>query len=479
VQKKQFLSNLLFIQILNVLIKAFWILWIDREIQNYLPSDSYGQYYSILGFSILFIILLDAGINNFNSREVAQNNAFFHQNFVGIIATKLLLSLVYVAIAVSVALVLQFDSKDMYVLALLLVFQIIASLNLYLRSNIAAHQEFKLDGILGVLDRLLVILLCGLMLYHSAFKDYLNIQNFILAQIIGVATTFMVAFYLNIQRIEKLNWSINFKLIINIVKQAFPYALLIILMGLFTRMDVVMLKALLSDHIQADHYAKGYRLLDAANMFAMLLSGMLLPLFSKMIREQKNLNEIVRLSAKVMLLPALPFVLIMVLHSGEVMQLLYPAKYEASLDAVFQYITISFFGYALVYIFGTLLTAKADLKFLNTAAAATAMLNISLNLFWIPKEGAFGAAKATLISQSVFAILCYLRARSVFNFSMEKKEFFRYLISIVSVILLIVLSKQLFDNAVVHMLLSVVATFIIYSIAKIFRPAELLQLLKR
>lgn len=478
-QKKQFISDLIFIQILNILVKAFWILWIDREIQNWLPPEAYGQYYSLLGFSILFIILLDAGINNFNSREVARNPQFFQENFAGIIITKLLLSVVYILAAFSVASALDFSTDDLYIVALLLIFQIIASLNLYLRSNIAAHQQFKLDGFLGVLDRLLVVIICSFLLYNSMLQPYLTIRTFILAQIIGVSGTFMVAFYLNVRKLDKFR--INFKpaLFRDIVFEAFPYALLIILMGLFTRMDVVMLKTLLPDHLQADQYAKAYRLLDAANMLAMLLSGMLLPLFSRMIERNESLSEIVRISAKVLILPAIPVVALLAMHSREVMELLYPGRFEAGLDQAFIFITLSFFGYALIYIYGTLLTAKADLRYLNYSAAVTALLNILLNWWWIPKQGALGAAQATLISQSLFAALCYFRARKVFELKTALPLLLRYGLVTVLILAVIFGTGQFIEKPLVHSLLSVAISLIIFAAAKIFRPIELLQLLKR
>jgi O-antigen/teichoic acid export membrane protein len=243
-------------------------------------------------------------------------------------------------------------------------------------------------------------------------------------------------------------------------------------------MDVVMLKGLTVNNLEADQYAKAYRLLDAANMLAMLLSGMLLPLFSKLIADKKDLSGIIRVASKVLILPAIPVVVALGLQSEYVMQLMYPLKYQASLDPTFVYITLSFFGYALVYIYGTLLTAKADLKFLNSAAAATALMNIGLNLLLIPEYGALGAAKATLVSQSIFAILCYWRASNEFSFKINKSELLRYFVAVGVSVALIFGLKQLIHQPLVHILTSVASSFIIYLIAKIFRPSELFQLLK-
>jgi O-antigen/teichoic acid export membrane protein len=64
----------------------------------------------------------------------------------------------------------------------------------------------------------------------------------------------------------------------------------------------------------------------------------------------------------------------------------------------------TFIPISTIYVFGTLLTAKGDLKVLNTIALLGIILSISLNLVLIPKNGAVGAAKAALITQLVVAL---------------------------------------------------------------------------
>jgi len=52
------------------------------------------------------------------------------------------------------------------------------------------------------------------------------------------------------------------------------------------------------------------------------------------------------------------------------------------------------------YCFGTLITASGNIKLLNKIAFASLLLNIILNFVLIPKYGAWGAALASLITQS-------------------------------------------------------------------------------
>jgi O-antigen/teichoic acid export membrane protein len=54
---------------------------------------------------------------------------------------------------------------------------------------------------------------------------------------------------------------------------------------------------------------------------------------------------------------------------------------------------------------GTLLTAKHNLKQLNILAASTVLTNVVLNLWLIPRYQAYGAAIASLASQSFYALL--------------------------------------------------------------------------
>ncbi len=71
--RKFFVTNLFFLLTLNILIKSFWILGIDRGIQNAVSAQEYGVYFALLNFTFLFNILLDFGITNYNNRMIARH----------------------------------------------------------------------------------------------------------------------------------------------------------------------------------------------------------------------------------------------------------------------------------------------------------------------------------------------------------------------------------------------------------------------
>ena len=79
--QKKFLTNLGLLLFLNLLVKPFWVLGIDRSVQNVVGAEEYGFYFSILNFSFLFNMFLDLGITNFNNRNIAQNAQLLNKHF--------------------------------------------------------------------------------------------------------------------------------------------------------------------------------------------------------------------------------------------------------------------------------------------------------------------------------------------------------------------------------------------------------------
>lgn len=73
-----FVKNLLWLQLLNWLVKPLWILWIEREIQLRMGDAWYGVYTLHFNLVLLFAVLLDAGLNSYVSREIAAHGRLAH-----------------------------------------------------------------------------------------------------------------------------------------------------------------------------------------------------------------------------------------------------------------------------------------------------------------------------------------------------------------------------------------------------------------
>jgi O-antigen/teichoic acid export membrane protein len=443
--QRKFLTNLGLLLSLNLLIKPIFIFGIDRNIQNIVGIGDYGFYLVIFNFSFLFNILLDLGITNFNNRNIAQNHHLLNKHFSGIVLLKLVLTFFYVLFTFSVALILRYNTEQLKLLGFLCFNQFLLSFILYLRSNISGLLSFKTDSIISVLDRLLMILFCGVLLYGKVTEIKFRIEWFVYAQTAAYSITAFIAFIIVMKkaRLKKLNW--NWPFFLMIIKQSFPFSLLVLLMTLYNRLDPVMLESLLEDPVgndQAGIYASGFRLLDAANMIAYLFAVLLIPIFSRMIKQQHSIEHILKLAFTLLITTAIIVSVGSFYYSYELMDLLYDSHIQES-AAVFRLLMGGFVAVSATYIFGTLLTANGNLKELSIIAFFSLLINFGINLLLIPRLLALGSAYSSLITQFFTAIAQIILVQRIFKFRINYKYIFNLLLFITGVVLFNIISRQI------------------------------------
>ncbi len=455
------------------MVKPFWVLGIDRSVQNAVGAEDFGFYFSILNFSFLFNILLDFGITNFNNRNIAQNSQLLNKHFSSILILKIILLFIYVIVTFLIGFIIGYDTAQFKMLGWVAFNQFLLSFVLYLRSNISGLLMFKTESVLSVLDRLLMILFCSILLWGNVTDSEFKIEWFVYTQTAAYLLTALTALTIVINKaaFKRLNWNRPF--LVMILKKSFPFALLILLMAQYNRIDTVFLERLLPGNTgeqQSGVYAQGFRLLDAANMIAFLFAVLLLPLFSKMIKLKQSVENLVKLSFSLLFTVSIIVAIGSFFFNHEIMSWLYPIhgdespiEYSKRIEQsaiVYGLLMFGFVAVSSVYIFGTLLTANGSLKTLNIIAATGVVISIVLNVMLIPKFQAIGSAYASLTAQFVTAILQAIAVLTIFKFRKNYKFMTILLVFVVGVILITWFSKQLpFDwriNFVIMLFASVV-----------------------
>lgn len=421
---KKLISGLFWVLLLNIIVKPLWILGIEVGVQNAVGAEAYGFYFSIFNFAYIFNILLDLGITNFNTRNIAQHPHLISKHFGGILTIKLLLLALYLVVTFTVGLLIGYNSKQFALLAILTFNQFLNSLILYLRSNFEGLLLFKWDSVLSVLDRLLMIVICGVLLLNTYTRSHFKIEYFVLAQTAAYLITTIVALaallHSRHSHALKLRLRFNKPFSLAILKQSAPFALLVLLMASYNRIDPVLLQRLLPDgDYQAGIYASAFRLLDALTMIAYLFSVPLLPIYSRLVKkETQNPNEIAETTKSMFSLVwvfSITAAITLSSMSTPLMELLYTEHTETSAQ-VFRILIYGIIPISFTYVFGTLLTANGNLKQLNIFAALSLLINIGCNLWLIPRYAATGSAWASLIAQSFMALTQMVAAFRIFHF---------------------------------------------------------------
>ncbi len=421
-QKKKFIFDLAILLILNLLIKPFWILGIEPNVQIKVGDISYGEFAALFNFSLLMNILLDFGLTNFNNKNISQNTHLLSKHFSKMLSVKFALALVYISISLLVGFfILNYEFRYMKLLIILCINNFFLSFILFLRSNLLALHLFKIDSIVSVLDRVIMIIIVLLLLFN-VFGLNINIMNFVYAQTTGYALTAMIGFLIVLNKTQsfKLNWDWAFNRMI--LKKSFPFAILVLLMTFYNRLDSVMIERILPGDLgkkETGIYAKAFRLLDAANMIAYLFSIQLLPLFSRMIKNKENIEKIVKLSFTILITPALIISISSIFYSAHFYEYIYKGELEGY--EILSLLMCCFTAISITYIFGTLLTANGNLKYLNLMALSGIFINLILNFILIPIYHAKGSAISSVITQFITCLIQVFISYKIFKFHYNKQ----------------------------------------------------------
>ena len=430
--QRKFLSNLTLLLLLNLLIKPAYLLLVETEVQNRVGSEVYGNYAALLSLTFLLNIFLDLGLNTFTSRTLAQKN-HLASNYIGHVAgLRSLLVLIYFVLLFVSALFLGYEQEDYILLTWLGVNQLLAASVLYIRSNLNGLLLFKSDAVISILDKGLLLIGLGYLLIDGDPNSF-DLYYMVWGQTIAYGVALIVATLLLVPKIGqvKLRWSPFTSR--TILKQSLPYALLVLLMMVYYKTDAVMLERMLPEgDFYSGVYAMSYRLFEAANMVGYLFATLLLPLFSRALKQNESVSPLAGNAFRLILSGGLIVGVISGRWSDEILHMIYDHDVDLAAPC-FVVLMASFFFMLMSYLWGTLLTANGDMRIMNRIATGAVILNITLNLILIPRYQAFGSAIASLFTQILVAVLQMVLSYRIVGVRLGKAVVRRSLIFIVLV----------------------------------------------
>jgi O-antigen/teichoic acid export membrane protein len=396
--KKTFVFNLVLIVVLNLLVKPFYILGIEAEIQNRVGAGAYGIYSALISFSFILNILLDLGTTNWNTRKIAQDNSILAVNFPLLFSLRIILAIAYVIVSLIIGWIMGYSSVQFFILIVLAFNQILSSGILFMRSNLTGLHLFKQDSFISVLDRLILTCHMALLLWCSWFANgQFKIEWLVWGQTLSYGLTFITA-TLFVLRKSKLNsikpdWKFNRAAL----RESLPFAILSFISVIAYRADSVLLERIKGAE-EAGIFAMGFRFFEALNMVSYLFATLLLPIFAGMLQRRENISPLLSLAFKIMMAGTLAIGCSGIFWNREIISTFYDHHTEQASQA-FGWLMAGCVAFSLQYIFGSLITASGNLKILIRIALFTTGLNIVLNIILIPRLGALGSGIANCITQ--------------------------------------------------------------------------------
>ncbi len=399
--------NIVLVIVLNLLVKPFWIFYIDRVVQVQNGNTVFGIYGKYLSLSIVLNILLDMGISNHNQLTVAQNINSASTDFTKFWNTKLLLAGIYLLVMHGIFFMLGSPSSEYPLFLMVSLIQVGTSLAIYVRSSVSGLHLFRYDAWLSVVDKFFVLVVATSIIYGMSHK--LTVTYFAALQALG----FFIVVVLGLV-ILGLHKSVFRRFSVAQLKQAlyqgFPFAILIFSMGLYTRFDFFLIERYATRGAQAaGEYMAAYRFIDMIGGVGFLLANILLPVFARNLYKNKSSQS--QIDFYTLLFMGGGFILASFIHyySQEICTFLY----KEGIDSTSQILSILIWSVPAMFltnIFSSYLTAAKDLRTLILLAGFAALLYVGINISLLPTLGTKLTSSLSVITFWLLAICFVLRA---------------------------------------------------------------------
>lgn len=418
-KRKSFLQGVGWLLLLNLLVKPVWIFLIDREVQNSIGEETYGEYFALFGLSYVLLFAADAGLTNMAVQQMASDHKA--SNLRRLLWLKAGLLLLYACICVAAGWLSGISAWP--ILLLLIAVQASGSLLLFLRGFLAANQHFKADAFFSIADKAGMILFCAPVLYGGIAS--ITITLFLQLQLAATAIS-LLALAVVLYR-KKLFATgpgpAGYRLVL---QRMLPFTLVIFLMALHYRLDGFLLERLRTDgDYQAGIYAMSYRILDAANMVGYLTASFLVPFLARNKNDKALLSHTLFTTEVLLVAAGIVVSSVVALFAMPLQQVLYHSA-DGSASLVMQLCLGVLPAYYLIHVNGSVLTATGRLRLFSLILLISVLVNVAGNLLLIPAYGAAGCCYAALASQYGCAAACFFAARKTVGLSPAPQRLLYY-----------------------------------------------------
>lgn len=367
----------------------------------------------ILSWAVLFTIMTDIGLGSIVTRELVEDRErraryvstfFFLKLFLIAVAACAIVFLVPLisalpvsrSMALSLSLLVLFDSM-----------RIIASV-----VN-KSRETMHLEALMNIVTQAMILGIGFAILRYMPSAEGLNI-----AYAIGSAIGTLCGFYIIRDHLPGIFTSFEHPLAVRLVKDALPIAIVGLMGSLMLNTDIIMLGWMRTAE-EIAYYSAAQKIIFTLYVLPTLAATSLFPSMVRLVKDAAGFKAIFEKSARNMLLAALPITVGGLVLGPELMELFYGSAYLPA-SAPFAILLLTVPVVFAANIVNNALIVQNRQGYFTAYAAIGFMLNIMLNLAFIPFLGISGAALSTLITETAASAYIWVRLNRLNGFSLPR-----------------------------------------------------------
>jgi O-antigen/teichoic acid export membrane protein len=396
---KRFFGNISFVVLLNLLVKPGWVV-VENLVQDRLGHATFGLITALSALTMVVAAISDLGLTPYAVQRVAAEPGFMAETFPTLLPLRGALNFVALAAMLVVGWVLGYRGAELLLLMAVGAALLLAQYGQFLRGTLQAHQKFNTDAVLSVVEKFLLL---GAVLVLIPLG--LTLPRYVGARLGAAAFTTVVLYGLMTSFFGRVKYRWQGPVARKALRASLPFALMTLLYGVNERIDMVMLERLASP-TEAGYYAGAYRWVDAVMMYAWTVLPLFFAKFASVPNDAGAQRQLLWFGQRIVTLPML-FIVAFVLFRGEVVFWQFSHSSPAEVERMTLCLKVLFINvlvHAFFAIYSTLLTSTTHERAVSWLVALSIILNVGLNLVFLPHFGAIAASVDTLVCATAVSV---------------------------------------------------------------------------
>lgn len=398
-------------QFIRAAIGFLFFLFLARQ----LGPEDYGRYMFAFALSEIFSILGDIGLHEYTIREIARKPEQLRERLAGILGLKTLLSSVSATVMIAIVPLMGKDRATSLAVVAFAVAQI--GYSWFYASTIAysVRQDLHIQAFLWLMEKVLFAIagVVTLLIWHDFVLVALS-NTFV--QFFGGILAVVIAWKKYgpfVLKLDRDKWR-------GYLKASLPFGMIVAFYLVYFRVDSVMISFFRGDtaNVEVGQYASAYNLISALLFIPAGLVAALFPHLAGQFRKPTdNLDGPFQKAVRWLLVISMPMAVGGWLLSEQVILFFLKDQYLPATTAlaILSWVLPVWF---VTFLQGNILTVVERQKAVAGVGFINMVVNVGLNLIFIPPYGFTAAAWTTLITEVMGLIMMFWLLRN--NISLLK-----------------------------------------------------------
>jgi len=397
-------SALLAAQVLGKLLAFFYVMYTAR----YLGVKDFGILSLALAFSGIFKILTDLGLNSLTVRDIARDNHVVPVYLRNVSILKTILGIATFLIILIIVLLTNYPRETVLVVLIVALSNVFVALTDMTSAIFQALEKMEYISVIQVLGST-SMLLGALLAIYMKMDIYAFACLYLITSIITLSfglTALKVKFKNIVKPINKKTQIKPDKPVMDLIKLGLPFGLSGLFIAVYYNIDTIMISLMASDPERAvGLYNAAYKIFLILLILPSVIVSSTFPMLAKTyVSSRDSIRYICERLTKYLFMFALPACIGITILGDRIVLLVYGTGFSNS-GLILKILVWSFLFASIGASFGNTLNATNKEMSLTKAAGTGMILNVLLNLVFIPRYSYIGAAVVTDLTRFIVIVI--------------------------------------------------------------------------